>query len=1212
MLTTKQLFERQEEEEYQRFLAENTMYDAASKATFVDDETAIMNAFMFNFIGILGSFNAARQMNHLSSLRKYERYFKSDGQLMLKNIGDDNHNISLVLKLMADKKMFISDAKVSEMTRFLVKCKAGVINTVDDDIVRGWVANIKSTALMNLHPKLRELMNKFKTGAISLIDTSKELRRVLKKFPEAGEDLWTVSMYVKYARLAGVNTVTVGTAAGAGVTSNVGDDDDDDKNDNVAQVHASPDVNDVTDDAAPSVQDEPVAVPVQPDYLTYDHEAGLLQFISSQIEKCVDSDTGLRGLQAMSQLAYPTVSNQGHMVTGFEFDLTDEEQVEIHNKWRQRYVYTVTQLTEIGKRIAAFLFMDNSTGVYAIEEALELKNVEFLRNNISFFRGLKEKYGILGNQIPYSAYQTMAMTFGNIKSDPTCWLFGFNTTDVALEITSGKLGKAMLDHYKGNNGDSIVIGILGYMREMSPTIRQMYFNCLLEVISTAYVYMMSYSSYLSDAFKSLLFDGSFADMIGWDTVTSYVLERYKQVYPPYKWDSWNANSKVSLCRHGLEFLLTPANKANADFSFINDHWTKLYALDDADFVDTIKRVKDSYKGSVEYPLENMDAADVSMIAKCVIRALELGIIFPNRVNAMAYNMVPSMKQRVRDALDAYITKDTSVGSSWEEQENALMSAAFIHGESDVAAGAEYVINKIKGTPNAGAKTRIFFMSNRGTMPEYRQKIFLGGYRALGKDLDIYDLGINKNSKYDNLYSAFLKYYDFEGEDAVEFMKLEVKNGFKFFNAENGKSISVRDHKQGMQQALVDIMTDAVETDPAITDIFFDNLETYYRGKVRDQLAAIKFVYGQVLEGPINLFDKLDRRRVKQMFEFNEINPTELVKQAKIKLGKNEKFTDYIKRVEAEAAKGDGVVPKVKAVDDNITNEQKYLIGKHLIDNYYAGKHGNVYPLILRSMTVSFPDGEFKKFMQEQIDAGKLEQVVPCFHGTGGIAANMILRYGFKIIPSKDSSVVGRMLGDGIYFSNKIDKILQYVGNSGYGRQAGTRGYVFEMESILGQPIKDYRSAGVPNATSKSNVISPEWAVFSPEKQLRILKCYEVELNRYDKFKAYQEKMKGTLEESKTMKFGELLTEAKRSGVQDYIVYSFRGGELPRLKNGRLEYVEPKKVDFPSGIKIEGGNEDDGYVRVYIPAKRTEYREYSACKKLKGKELKDYLKLTEQL
>ncbi|AAQ17796.1 hypothetical protein Aeh1ORF131c [Aeromonas phage Aeh1] len=1211
MLTTKQLFERQEEEDYQRFLAENTLYDAANKATFVDDETAIMNAFMFNFIGILGSFNAARQMNHLSSLRKYERYFKSDGQLMLKNIGDDNNNISLVLKLMTDKKMFISDAKVSEMTRFLVKCKAGVINTVDDDIVRGWVANIKSTALMNLHPKLRDLMNKFKTGAISLIDTSKELRRVIKKFPEAGEDLWTVSMYVKYARLAGVSTVTVGTAAGAGVTSNTGDDDDDDKNDNLAQVHASPDVDDVADDVAPVVQDEPVAVPVQPDYQTYDHDAGLLQFISKQIEECVNTSTGLKGLYGLAQTAYPIVSKYGEMVTGFEFDLNDEAQSEMHDKYRTRYSATITQLSEMGKRISHYMLGDNSNSVYAIEEAMELKNVEFLRKHISFFRGLKEKYSILGDEIGYTGYQTMAMAFSNMKTDPTCWLFGFNSIDVAFEMTNGKIGQDMVNHYKGTNGNSIVIGIMGNMREMSPMIRQMYFNCLLEVIKPAYVYMMSYSSYLTDGYKELLFTGPFADMIGWDQVVNYVTDKYKDFYPPYRWSAWNDQSKLTMCRYGMEFLLNPDNKTNADFGFVNLHWSKVFALDDEEFKNVMLKVNDAYKTSVEFPLERMDTADVIMIAKCVIRALEIGVIFPNRVNEMAVNMVPSMKQRVKDALDAYITKDTSAGVPWEEQERALLSAIFIHGEKDVKAGAEYVMSKIQGTPNSYGKTRILLMSNRGTMPEHRQKIFLGAYSVLGKNLDLSSLGIT-SSKFDNLYSAFLKYYDFEGEDAVEFMKLEVKNGFKFFNAENGKSISVRDHKQGMQQSLVDIMTDAVETDPTVTDLFFDNLETYYRGKVRDQLAAIKFVYGQVLEGPINLFDKLDRRRVKQMFEFNEINPTELVKQAKLKLGKNEKFTDYIKRVEAEAAKGDGVVPKVKATNDNITNEQKYLIGKHLIDNYYAGKHGNVYPLILRSMTVSFPDGEFKKFMQEQIDAGKLEQVVPCFHGTGGIAANMILRYGFKIIPSKDASVVGRMLGDGIYFSNKIDKILQYVGNSGYGRQAGTKGYVFEMESILGQPIKDYRSAGVPNATSKSNVISPEWAVFNPEKQLRILKCYEVELNRHDKFKAYQAEMKGTLEESKTMKFGEMLTEAKRSSVQDYIVYSFRDGELPRWKNGRLEYVEPKKVDFPAGIKIEGGNEDDGYVRVYIPAKRTEYREYSACKKLKGKELKDYLKLTEQL
>lgn len=103
---------------------------------------------------------------------------------------------------------------------------------------------------------------------------------------------------------------------------------------------------------------------------------------------------------------------------------------------------------------------------------------------------------------------------------------------------------------------------------------------------------------------------------------------------------------------------------------------------------------------------------------------------------------------------------------------------------------------------------------------------------------------------------------------------------------------------------------------------------------------------------------------------------------------------------------------------------------------------------------------------------------------------MILRYGFKVIKTSDPSVVGRMLGDGIYFSNKIDKVTQYVSNSGYSRQHGQKGYVMEMDTNLGTRNRDYRAAGVDG---RDNIRSPEWCVVDPKAQLRITRVYEVTL-----------------------------------------------------------------------------------------------------------------------
>jgi len=142
----------------------------------------------------------------------------------------------------------------------------------------------------------------------------------------------------------------------------------------------------------------------------------------------------------------------------------------------------------------------------------------------------------------------------------------------------------------------------------------------------------------------------------------------------------------------------------------------------------------------------------------------------------------------------------------------------------------------------------------------------------------------------------------------------------------------------------------------------------------------------------------------------------------------------------------------------------------MIQRDHAGKHGDTYPMIDKVYDANLEYPEFEEFRKTKYGDGS---VVPAYHGTGGIAAGMILRYGFKVIKSSDPSVVGRMLGDGIYFSNKIDKVSQYVSNGGYSRQHGQKGYVMEMDTNLGTRNRDYRAAGIDG---RDSIRSPEWCV----------------------------------------------------------------------------------------------------------------------------------------
>lgn len=101
---------------------------------------------------------------------------------------------------------------------------------------------------------------------------------------------------------------------------------------------------------------------------------------------------------------------------------------------------------------------------------------------------------------------------------------------------------------------------------------------------------------------------------------------------------------------------------------------------------------------------------------------------------------------------------------------------------------------------------------------------------------------------------------------------------------------------------------------------------------------------------------------------------------------------------------------------------------------------------------------------------------------------MIMRKGFAVIDASDASATGRMLGNGIYFSDILDKAAQYVGDAGFGRGKGTRGYLLEMQATLGKEKIDYDAAGI---TGNDRIVSPEWVVYDPGNQLSIKKAHEV-------------------------------------------------------------------------------------------------------------------------
>jgi hypothetical protein len=135
-----------------------------------------------------------------------------------------------------------------------------------------------------------------------------------------------------------------------------------------------------------------------------------------------------------------------------------------------------------------------------------------------------------------------------------------------------------------------------------------------------------------------------------------------------------------------------------------------------------------------------------------------------------------------------------------------------------------------------------------------------------------------------------------------------------------------------------------------------------------------------------------------------------------------------------------------------------------------------------------------------------------------------------------------MLGDGIYFTNVIDKATQYISDHGYSRGIGQEGYFLRMKAALGDKYTDYRSAGIPGSTDRFSTVSPEWAVFNPSNQLQVYRAFFIKTISKGEMDALKKKVK--LNES-TSNYETYITEArikKESGSVSS--YCFRDGLIP--------------------------------------------------------------------
>ena len=292
--------------------------------------------------------------------------------------------------------------------------------------------------------------------------------------------------------------------------------------------------------------------------------------------------------------------------------------------------------------------------------------------------------------------------------------------------------------------------------------------------------------------------------------------------------------------------------------------------------------------------------------------------------------------------------------------------------------------------------------------------------------------------------------------------------------------------------------------------------------------------------------------VNNIIRFNDL-PTPRVTKRKV----GESAIEYLSRIKAPTLERIAV----EAMPDDAETMARQSIEYHRLN---SGKHGKLFVKFLKSYNYTAMNIEsFEQFRKDLGERGIDNNVFEhAFHGTGSAVAPMILRHGFKVIKSKEGIKAGRMLGDGIYFSNVLDKVASYVGdmntnNNGYGRRYGTRGYIFEMDALLGVRGEDYQSAGFAGATSRVSVISPEWCVVDPNKQLLIKKVHLVELHSMKELDRIAAKLGSGMigENVMEIKTFKKYIANKAPAIRASYVFVFRDGMIPLLDGTAVSYED---------------------------------------------------------
>lgn len=1179
-------------------LVENNLFSTpAEKDALTKDKTRVANAFLYNFFGMLGMINGVQQQHRATLLNS----FKKDAKLQIGSIDDTNLDISLSVKLAHDAGFFITPNTVNEITRFLVKLKAGQITQVDSGVVGKWAAAIKPEFETHINdPVLRAAWRAYRTDEGKTLDSS-YLTVVLKKQLNKNADTGDFGRYAK--RFFGITQIPVTTAAVA------------------TPVPAAPGASSATVSAPPSVAPaatqpasvtpaaaQPAATAAAPQKLSYYQRQKLKKAQAAQTATAAtpaqppapklsyyQKQKAKRDAEKAA-LAAAAAAKAAAEAKAREEELA-KKRAELEKAGVPAALWTKFEdvVWKIGAFNSFFLQREYRAMVNAgpsdpvpdkIEQLLDdMHNMSVamdtfnptryswpsLMDNNFYEKAVAQlvqaasklqthRPGESGNTYLLKLMQTVSDAIKNTPGGPgsntpmplrashmftSLWMAGElneqQWRDLIVPIRNGFDASVFVTMYRRMPSRFQPKFAATLLLDLSDNQKTKFLmsSMFTEVLSAKIDH--STLSVTHDSYTVPLMDLVFNTMgIDWGDVinaywnnTGYTWKKTEVVTYTLLGasTSWGFLDSVEPMTKAIQTWVKTKLPTEISNSALRGFFNDLLA-------DTVL----SWKGLAYDP----SLPDKNGFLFRFIHDKFASEIEQNGYANSQFQKITGMRADFYNAGKAFVRLGVDLKKMLENRP-ADYSAISIAAKDNIANVNNDQI-KIMLTTNPANPAQVYNGNNiahamktlivnvGGTPEETRNRII-----KATADLYEQDDRLTNSPEFARLLLDHLP--ECHKEVTLQLMRAAMKKKDTMIMTYKTYQNLHKSNKQQYVDALQAIMQDAIGTDieDHINDIM-EELPQHVKQKIRENLVGASVVIEDIQKGDIKPFAQIDASRMKQILYYNDLNLSDLIPNLD-KKRKGETFTDYFKRAKAAAAQA-GLHPLKTKLNDDDTAKRK-LINKVMVDQHHAGRHGDTYPLIHKVFDVNMTDPSFEQFKKTKPMDGN---VVPAYHGTGGIAAAMILRYGFKVIKSTDPSVVGRMLGDGIYFSNKIDKSLQYVSNGGYGRQHGSKGYVLLMDVNLGTRSVDYQAAGIGG---RDSIRSPEWCVFDPKTQTNVYRAYEVSL---ESRATVDRNLREDVEEM--LGFKSFLKEAEQVKPFYTTAFVFRDGQIPIVEsNGDVIYVD---------------------------------------------------------